>query len=159
MIIPDYPNYDISEYGVVTNIKTGKKLKPLKRKDGYLQVHLCKKGVPRWFMVHRLVAISFIPNPNKYKVVNHRDEIKTNNNVSNLEWCTIKYNTNYGTRNKRASIKLSQKIKVFKNGNLTGEYYSQRECAQQLGLKESSISKVLHGLQKSHGGYTFQRCK
>lgn len=64
---------------------------------------LFKNGKGKTHKVHRLVAMIFIPNPNNLPIVNHIDEDKTNNNVNNLEWCTHKYNMNYGTRNERIS--------------------------------------------------------
>ena len=75
---------------------------------GYLRVYLYKNGKGKSFYIHRLVAEAFIPNPNKYQEVNHKDENSSNNRADNLEWCTHKYNSNYGTRNKRVS--LTQKI-------------------------------------------------
>ena len=75
--------------------------------DGYIRVCLKKtlngKRISRCIGVHRLVAQAFIPNPHRYKEVNHKDENKSNNCVDNLEWCTRKYNVNYGTRTQRAA--------------------------------------------------------
>ena len=72
-------------------------------KEGYNYISLYKEGKIKMCLVHRLVAEAFIDNPNNYKEVNHKDENKQNNSVSNLEWCTAEYNCNYGTRNKRHS--------------------------------------------------------
>lgn len=63
----------------------------------YYSVHLHINGKSRSEWVHRLVGLAFIPNPNNYKYINHKDEDKGNNEVSNLEWCTCKYNNNYGS--------------------------------------------------------------
>lgn len=83
-------------------IKTTEKiLKPRKDKNGYLIAHLCKCGKHRNFSVHRLVANAFIPNPNNYDQINHKNEDKRDNCVNNLEWCDAKYNCNYGTRIER----------------------------------------------------------
>lgn len=79
-------------------------------KDGYERVHFnCKelqinKNIP----VHRLVALAFIPNENNFPVINHKNEIKTDNRVENLEWCTVKYNSTYGTSKQRCSKKLKE---------------------------------------------------
>lgn len=70
-------------------------------KGGYLRVLLSKNSKSKEMLVHRLVAKAFLPNPHNLPEVNHKDENTKNNNVSNLEWCTSKYNSNYGTRNKR----------------------------------------------------------
>lgn len=70
---------------------------------GYLNVQLSKNGIVKKYRIHRLVALSFIQNPDNLPCVNHKDECKTNNIVSNLEWCSIEFNLNYGTRNKRIS--------------------------------------------------------
>ena len=75
-----------------------------KTRQGYLTVTLHINGKTVRIFVHRLVAMAFIPNPENLPCVNHKDEVKTNNNVDNLEWCTREYNNNYGTRNERISI-------------------------------------------------------
>lgn len=75
-------------------------------KDGYKKVGLYKDGKVEVGRVHRLVATAFIPNPYNYPVINHKDENKQNNVVDNLEWCTVKYNANYGTAIQRRSDKL-----------------------------------------------------
>ena len=100
--------YEVSNLGRVKSLNynhTGKEkiLKPKKHRDGYLQVQLWRDGKHKMFQVHRLVATAFIPNPEGFEQVNHRDEVKTNNCASNLEFCDCKYNNNYGTRNERAA--------------------------------------------------------
>lgn len=72
--------------------------------DGYLKVTLRSEDIEIQTCIHRLVAYTFIPNPNNYPVINHKDENKLNNNVDNLEWCTSEYNNSYGTINQRRSI-------------------------------------------------------
>ena len=64
---------------------------------GYPAIALCKDGKYKMFNIHRLVAKAFIPNPDNLPEINHKDENKENNCVDNLEWCTRKYNMNYGT--------------------------------------------------------------
>lgn len=76
---------------------------------GYVRVALIKDDKTIQKLVHRLVAEAFIPNKDNLPCINHKDECKTNNHVYNLEWCTYKYNANYGTRNKRASEKKLKK--------------------------------------------------
>lgn len=101
--------YKVSNLGKVYSIAYKKCLSP--RSDrGYLCILLHKSGNKKYFLIHRLVAEAFIPNPNNYPQVNHKDEDKQNNHVSNLEWCTRKYNMNYGTRNKRARNSLKWKF-------------------------------------------------
>lgn len=73
---------------------------------GYVYVSLCGHGNQKRVRVHRLVAEAFIPNPNNLPQVNHKDENPSNNKAENLEWCTSKYNTNYGTGRERASAKI-----------------------------------------------------
>lgn len=89
--------YQISNLGRVKSVRQNK-LMSLKRCQGYLRVGLRHRGKEqRSYFVHRLVAEAFIPNPHNYPQINHKDECRTNNNVENLEWCTAKYNCNYGT--------------------------------------------------------------
>ena len=100
--------YEVSNLGRVKSLNynhTGKEriLKPGKVGNGYLQVGLWKNGKEKRFLVHRLVAIAFLPNPEGLPEVNHRNEDKTNNVVSNIEWCDAKYNNSYGTRIERVA--------------------------------------------------------
>lgn len=87
--------YQISNCGNVKSLKTNKNLY-LSDSKGYQRVGLYK-GKRIMYAVHRLVAETFIPNPNNYPCVNHKDYNKKNNNVTNLEWCNHKYNNNYGS--------------------------------------------------------------
>ena len=112
--------YQVNQIGQVRSLNyhmTGKtkRLKPVTNTFGYLQVHLSKNGKCKYYVVHRLVAQAFIPNPDNLPEVNHINEVKTDNRVSNLEWCTREYNNNYGARNERVSKALKGKSKKKKN--------------------------------------------
>lgn len=106
--IPGYSSsYEVSNTGlvrVVNHKQAGQSLnlKQQLNRKGYYQVGInTVEGKRRQVRVHRLVALAFIPNPNAYSIINHKDEVKTNNNADNLEWCTVAYNVNYGTARKR----------------------------------------------------------
>ena len=94
--------YQVSNYGRVKSVKRGIILKTFERK-GYPAVTLSKDGVGRSYSVHRLVGEAFIPNPDNLPYINHKDETRDNNHVSNLEWCTASYNNTYGTKIKRGT--------------------------------------------------------
>ena len=91
--IINFPGYKVSNYGEVKN-KNNQKLKPCYN-GSYNSVRLSINGKVTQVVCHRLVALAFIPNPNNYPIVNHKDENKLNNHVSNLEWCTYSYNVIY----------------------------------------------------------------
>ena len=100
--------YEVSNTGQVRSLDRfyyrlhkGKVLSPTKDRYGYLTVTLNCNGKSKTIKIHRLVAQAFLPNPDNLPQVNHKDEDKTNNNVTNLEWCTAKYNVNFGTRQER----------------------------------------------------------
>ncbi|AWD92331.1 HNH endonuclease domain protein [Enterococcus phage ZXL] len=166
--IKDYEGlYQVSDLGRVKRCKgsysrSERILKPQFNNHGYLRVHLYKNNKPTHIRVHRLVAEAFIPNLENKPEVNHLDEDKTNNMVSNLEWCTRNENVNHGTRNKRISKKLKviskgTKIKAIDIANGEwNEYCSIRECARQLELDSSNIRKCLNGERRHTGGYMFE---
>lgn len=100
--------YQVSNTGKVRSLnyrRTGKTkvIKQSTDKLGYKSVFLCKDGKNKGYLVHRLVALAFIPNPNNYPVINHKDENPSNNYYKNLEWCTQEYNCNYGNCRKKMS--------------------------------------------------------
>ena len=164
-----FPNYTITDDGRIFSLNynhTGKKkeVKQLITNWGYFRVCLYNKvSKMKRFMVHRLVSLAFIPNPDNLPEVNHKDENKQNNNVSNLEWCSKSYNINYGTRNERiAEIHLnrkdqSKKVKQFtKDGVFIKEYPSIHEVERQTGFYNGNISKCCNGRTKSSYGYIWR---
>lgn len=114
-------------YGGKYHVKS-KILKP-KIDKGYYRIGLLKNGIKKFYGVHRIVAEAFIENPNNYNIINHKDENPLNNNVDNLEWCTQKYNVNYGNANYKRIKKLSIKIKQYDlNGNYIKTWDSMNEA-------------------------------
>lgn len=111
--------------GNVKSIRRNKILKPAIVYNGYERVCLTKNKKAKCFRVNRLVAETFIPNPNNYPQVNHKNEIKTDNRADNLEWCSSSYNINYGDRNNKAGKKISIKISMWRKEK--GSDYSPRE--------------------------------
>ena len=115
---------------------------------GYPVVCLCNKGVQKTFSVHRLVAKEFIPNPMDLPCVNHKDTDKTNNKVSNLEWCSYYYNNIYGDRLTKSAIKRSKQVRCIE----TGVIYQSAYAAQRLtGIHQSKISDCCNGKRKTTG--------
>ena len=94
-------DYAVTIDGDVISIKSNKSLRSHDNGHGYKTVCLCIDGKPKTYYVHRLVASAFVENPNDYPEVNHIDEDRGNNRAENLEWCTSKYNKNYGRRAER----------------------------------------------------------
>lgn len=153
--------YKLDSHGNIYSVKRSKLLRPGCNKQGYNTVVLCKEGKEKSFKVHRLVAITFIPNPNNYPCINHKDENKTNNEVSNLEWCTYQYNINYGTGIERRSetmkndpTKLRKSVvQLSLSGNLVKEYRSTKEAAEHTGIDRRRISSVLNNPKRQAGGF------
>lgn len=164
--------YMVSNFGNVKSLNyngTGKEkvLKPSKNKyNGYLQVCLYKKGKRKMYLVHRLVAEAFIPNPNNLPFINHKSEIKSQNNAENLEYCGHLYNCNYGTRNKRMTEKLKGKyntktskpvLQIDKNTNeVIAEFPSVAEAIRQLGYSTGNISACCLGKLKTYKGFIWK---
>lgn len=110
--IEQYPNYEVSNTGLVRNKVFNRELKPSKECNGYLRVNLGNNDGYKWKRIHRLVAEAFIdnPNPEEFTQVNHKNSCKTDNRVGNLEWCSSAYNVRHMIANgHRTSAKLDYK--------------------------------------------------
>lgn len=165
--IDGYPNYMVSNMGRVKSLnynKTGKEklLKPSKQNCNYLMITLSNNGKRKMFLIHRLVADAFIPNPDNLPQVNHKDEDKTNNCATNLEYCDRKYNINWGTGVKRSAKyrtngKCSKAVLQYDLvGNFIKEFPSLKEVQRQLGYDTGSISNCCRGKAKTSGGYKWR---
>lgn len=163
-------HYEISSIGRVKSIKrmsegTGRSCRSLSERmlsitlfrNGYEKVMLRKNGKDKCYRVHRLVAESFIDNPNGFLEVNHKNEIKTDNSVDNLEWCNRQYNCNYGTRNDRIVKYNSKKVLQFtKEMVYVGEYSSLAEAARINGFKQSHIGCCCNGKRLTSNGFIWK---
>lgn len=145
-------------------IRRGKILSPKTHRNGYLCVVLCKDRKQKMYYIHRLVASAFIPNPDNLPQVNHKDEDKSNNRVENLEWCSAKYNTNYGSANDRRCESLKKRNNNYNIGIPkvrrkvlcveTGIIYNSLKSVNiQLGLHRHRISQCCKGIRNTCGGY------
>lgn len=119
--IEGYPGYKASSDGKIISYKRGKskELKTYVKTQGYLYVALSKDGKKHYLRLHRVIANTFIPNPEGLPEVNHKDEDKTNNRVNNLEWCTSHDNKIYGTRRDRIAKKVSDPT-IQRRNNTSG---------------------------------------
>lgn len=154
--ITDYVGlYEVSNKGNVRNVKTGRIKKPNNNGRGYLFVGLYKNGAEKKHYIHRLVAQAFIPNPNKLPEVNHKDEIRTNNKLDNLEWISHRDNSNYGKHNERISKSKCKPILQLdlKTGFIIAYYPSVKEAGLSTGIYYDTITKAARGIKKSAGGY------
>lgn len=104
--IPGYPHYMATEDGRIWSNRA-QKFMSQQTVLGYKKVKVYENDEPKMVFVHRLVAYAFLQNPSNLPCINHKDENKANNHVGNLEWCTVKYNNNYGTRNERIGANRS----------------------------------------------------
>lgn len=130
---------------------------------GYYRVGLHKNGASKTFLVHRLIAATFLPNPDNYPQVNHKNEIITDNRVENLEWCSADYNVHYGTCIERAGLSrrnrkdLSKPVSQYtKEGVFVATYPSSVEAYRQTGICYQTIWRVMNGRGKTAGGYIWK---
>ena len=158
--------YLVSDDGQIFSTRSNRLLKPQVTNVGYLRIELNINGKTYREGVHRLVAECFVPNPNNYPVVNHKDENPLNNHADNLEWCTQKYNMNYGTCIERrvahmdyksgAENHKSKRVYQFDlEGNFIAEYGGVREAERITGLASNCISKAATGILKQYAGYVW----
>lgn len=168
--------YQISNYGTLKSldrldrkgrITHGKIISTKKNNRQYIQVHLLKDGKEKMALLHRLVAQAFIPNPNNYAQVNHKDENKDNNNANNLEWCTNIYNRRYGTGYQRsvekhdykklAKLNSKRVIQLDSEENILNIFNSIREAQDKTNVHRSNISACCKkGNRIAAGGYKWR---
>lgn len=163
--------YAISSNGRIKILKgygQGRIKKVRTDKDGYKSTTLFDGTKYHICRVHRAVAKAFIPNPGNLPCVNHKDEDKSNNVSSNLEWCSVSYNNNYGTRTKRMAKTQSGKeraslwIPVLGEDIHTGVklyFQSAKDAEKQLGIDRAHICWCCKGKRKTAGGYTWKYVK
>jgi hypothetical protein len=165
--------YQISNLGRVKSLdyhRTGKEriLKLSKNKDNYLVVSLHANKKPKSYLVHRLVAQAFIPNPDNLPEINHKSEIKSQNYVwanedgtidpekSNLEWCDRAYNVNYGKCIEKTKEKLSKPIAQMTLDNQIITIWPSINEAGRNGFDQGAIWSCCNGKSKTHKGYKWQ---
>lgn len=161
----DDANYLIYSDGRIYTKKRNRFLTPTITKYGYYKVTFNPNGKRITKALHRIIAETFIINPDNLPQVNHKDENKLNNDVSNLEFCTAKYNSNYGTRTIRSSLtRIDRAIsgkpvkQIDRCGNVIAIYPSAAEASRHVHGKPSNILNICRGDPHRHYvyGYTWK---
>jgi len=145
--------YQISNTGKIKSKRSGKVLKNIMTKDGYYRICLCNGG-QKMFLVHRLIAIHFIDNPENKPCINHINGIKSDNSIGNLEWVTHSENLihayNICLNNKPRPV-----ARYSLNGDLVKVYKSARS-AEKDGFQCQNIAHCCKGKRKKHGGFKWR---
>lgn len=164
-IIEEFPDYEVSDKGRIRRLTPYKSTYKGKIKNTFInnvgyECVILHKDKQYCRTVHRLVAIAFLPKPDECYEINHKDENKLNNTVENLEWCTHKYNINYGTAIKRKSEKLRQRTVEYCTISvpvkttiylLDGKtYYDRKQVAEALKLSIGRICQMLQSGGNRH---------
>ena len=161
--------YQISNFGIVKSVDRiskhsngdltlkGKILKKNKNSKGYLYLSLCKNGKYRQYLIHRLVAEHFIPNPDNKPYIDHINTDRSDNRVENLRWVTHKENINNPLTIDKKSKKLNKPIIQFsRNGEFIRKWDSALDAQRELGIKQSNICSCCKGKLKTTGGYMWR---
>lgn len=165
--------YEVSNYGRIKSLskkaknKNGyritkeKIMKNVLKNNGYSAITLYKNKKSKTYLIHRLVAQAFINNPHDYPCINHKDENKLNNRIDNLEWCTPKYNNNYGLHNekmkKTKQKKYGKAVKQLTNdGEIIEIFCCIREANRKTNIGRKEIKKVCEKQYKKAGGYRWE---
>lgn len=158
--------YQISNRGRIKSFREWKRascpkeyfLKPSPNNRGYLNVTLYKSGTKKKYLVHRLVAEAFIPNPQNLPHINHIDENTKNNAAENLEWCTPQYNNCYGTARFRTMLTTGKPVEQrLINGQLLATYVSTSIAEDITGISRKEIAACIRGQLHTAGGFVWTR--
>ena len=165
--IKNFPGYYITDTGDVYSRKKGRfrKLKPT-IKLGYPTVGICDSSGVKYKLVHRLIAEAFIPNPDNKPQINHKNGIRNDNSISNLEWVSAKENINHSflfLGHKPTWLGKSGKdhnryklVQQLKDGNMIAEFYGCAEAHRKTGVDFRHISACCRGLRKTAGKYQWK---
>ena len=146
--------YEVSNLGRVRSLpksgREGKILSPQMDRRGYRFVHLRINGQRKTGKVHRLVAQAFLPNPDNYPQVNHKNGNKSDNRVSNLEWCSREYNIWHERNVLGITGQVPQKVMCVETGEV---FASRQEAAEKVGVSKQMLSFACCGRRQTAGGY------
>lgn len=153
--------YYIKEDGTIINKITNKIKKTFISKNGYKRVTLWCNGKQQKMSIHRLVALTYLPNPNNLEQVNHKDGNKLNNHLSNLEWCNQSHNTKEAYKLNLIKPKTVKVNQYDENGNFIKQWNSITDVCNILKLNHANISTVCKGNtnRKTVGGYIWKYVK
>jgi hypothetical protein len=153
--IEGYPNYMVSECGGIWSRNRNKYLAGSLDRDGYVSVTLCNSIGQKNYRVHRLVAQAYLSNPNNLPVINHKNGIKDDNCVGNIEWCGVSYNTKHAyligsldqSGEKNNSCKYKDDVVSWVKSNYKGGNISS--FAREIGLPYGSVYAYIKNLRRS----------
>lgn len=154
--ISNFTNYLISKEGQVYSTKTNKIKIAEINQNGYCRIELSNENGKKKFYAHRLVAEAYIPNPNNYNQVNHKDLNKHNNNVDNLEWCSEAMNMQHNADNKPENSRKVLQFDLVDENKLIGTYNSVKEASEKTNTNKTSIIHCCSGKYKKAGEYIWK---
>lgn len=147
----------------VKHFHKGRIIKTHKNHNGHVQVLLYEHSKETAKFVHRLVAEAFIPNPENFPIINHKNEDPADNRADNLEWCDYKYNSNYGSCREKISRgqlnrpDCSKPVQALKDGKVVAIFPSMHEASRAVGSAITNISASAHGrISHKVGGFKWQ---
>ena len=149
--------YAITSCGKVWSYRRNRFLKARDKGDGYVKVTLTdRNGKATDRSIHRLVAETYILNPDNLPEVNHKNEDRAKNNIQNLEWCSRQYNINYGTRASKFAKAVGKEVVCLETGII---YESTSAAGRALGINISTISRATRYTNYTAGGYHWSTIK
>lgn len=170
--VEDFPLYEVSNLGRVRKkeymtqdkrcCRKARIISPVLNKNGYYYVNIIDRSGKHYFKtIHRLVATAFLPNPNDYPDINHKDRDKKNNTVENLEWCTTKYNVTYADAQEKKAARLSKPVMQIDatTGEVVCRYKSERYASKVTGIQQPYISMCARNPHRTIKGYQWKFCQ